>query len=147
MVVFITFTPDTLAASGLEPTANIFLPKVVLFQMNHIRATMIAAYNTYHGTVTLEVPSPKVKKLPVTKFLKESSRPDSGCPLLPLIMMYISKEPYTISCVARVTINGCSWNLATKKPLTHPTIPPTRTTARITTGIGRTGRFGNIFVE
>ena len=58
MVVFITFTPDTLAASGLEPTANIFLPKVVLFQMNHIRATMIAAYNTYHGTVTLEVPSP-----------------------------------------------------------------------------------------
>ena len=41
MVVLITLTPDTFAASGLEPTANMFLPKVVLFQMNH--TTTIAA--------------------------------------------------------------------------------------------------------
>ena len=35
-VVQNTLTPETLAASALEPTANMFLPKAVLFQMNHI---------------------------------------------------------------------------------------------------------------
>ena len=85
--------------------------------------------------------------LPVTKPLKESSRPESGWPLLPFIMIYINKAPYTINCVASVTINGCSWNFATKKPLTQPTIPPTTITAKITSGIGTTPRFGNILVE
>ena len=37
MVVINTFTPETRAASSLAPRANMFLPKVVLFQMNHIR--------------------------------------------------------------------------------------------------------------
>ena len=38
MVVISTLTPETRAASSLEPRANMFLPKVVLFQMNHMRA-------------------------------------------------------------------------------------------------------------
>ena len=43
MMTIVTLTPDTRAASSLEPTANMFLPKVVLFQMNHMMAvTMIA---------------------------------------------------------------------------------------------------------
>ena len=38
-----TLTPETFAASSLEPTANMFLPKVVLFQMTHISAVRITA--------------------------------------------------------------------------------------------------------
>ena len=38
MVVASTLTPETRAASSLEPSANIFLPKVVLFQINQIIA-------------------------------------------------------------------------------------------------------------
>ena len=49
-----------------------------------------------------------------------------------------------ISCVESVTINGCSLNRATKKPLIIPMRAPTKTTARITRGIGKTGILGNI---
>ena len=49
--------------------------------------------------------------------------------------MYISRQPYTISCVASVTINGCRENFATKKPLTQPTRPPTAMAIRITSQI------------
>ena len=42
-VVQKTLTPETFAASALEPTANMFLPNAVLFQMNHIRITKSAA--------------------------------------------------------------------------------------------------------
>ena len=43
-----------------------------------------------------------------------------------------------ISCVDSVTMKGCSLNLATQKPLTRPTMPPTAitTTSTITTGQG-----------
>ena len=41
-IVINTFTPDTLAASSFEPTANIFLPNFVLFQITHIIAVKIA---------------------------------------------------------------------------------------------------------
>ena len=45
-VVISTLTPDTRAASSLEPRANIFLPKVVLFQMNHMTAASRMANHT-----------------------------------------------------------------------------------------------------
>ena len=48
-VVQNTLTPETRAASALEPTANMFLPNAVLFQMNHMMNTKMAAYKTYHG--------------------------------------------------------------------------------------------------
>ena len=40
-IVTKTFTPETLAASSFEPTANIFLPNFVLFQTTHITAVRI----------------------------------------------------------------------------------------------------------
>ena len=52
MMVFITLTPETLAASSLEPTAYMFLPKAVLFQMTQTMKVMIAEYSTYRGTDT-----------------------------------------------------------------------------------------------
>ena len=63
MMVRATFTPDTLAASSLEPTANIFFPKVVLFQITHITAVKITAYRTYLGMAT----PPMVNKVPVIR--------------------------------------------------------------------------------
>ena len=36
-----------------------FLPKAVLFQMNHISATKITAYSTYHG-MEIFAPEPVV---------------------------------------------------------------------------------------
>ena len=57
MMVIITFTPETRAASSLEPTANMFLPKAVLFQTTHISAVTISASSTYMGTtVKMAVP-------------------------------------------------------------------------------------------
>ena len=41
-----TLTPETLAASSLEPRANIFLPKVVLFHTNHMTAVSTMANST-----------------------------------------------------------------------------------------------------
>ena len=49
MIVLVTLTPDTFAASGLEPTANMFLPKTVLFHMNHIIAVRTIEYQTKFG--------------------------------------------------------------------------------------------------
>ena len=46
MVVANTLTPDTRAASSLAPRANMFLPKVVLFQMNHMMTVRITAIHT-----------------------------------------------------------------------------------------------------
>lgn len=45
MIVFVTFTPETLAP-GFEPTANIFLPKRVLFQITHIIAVITKENHT-----------------------------------------------------------------------------------------------------
>ena len=50
MIVAMTFTPETRAASSLEPTANIFLPKVVLFHTTHMMAVTKIASTTYIGT-------------------------------------------------------------------------------------------------
>ena len=44
-----TEIPDTEAASGLPPTANRFLPKVVLFQMNHTTITAAIAHRMMVG--------------------------------------------------------------------------------------------------
>ncbi len=41
MIVRMTLTPDTFAASSFEPTANIFFPKVVLFQITHMMTVRI----------------------------------------------------------------------------------------------------------
>ena len=46
MVVANTLTPETRAASSLAPRANMFLPKVVLFQMNHMTMVQITAIHT-----------------------------------------------------------------------------------------------------
>ena len=51
-------------------------------------------------------------------------------------------KPTLAAVPTSVTMNGCKWNFATKNPFTHPTIPPTTITIRITSGIGRTGRSG-----
>ena len=42
-VVRKTFTPETLAASAFEPTANMFLPNVVLFHRNQVMASRMMA--------------------------------------------------------------------------------------------------------
>ena len=44
-----TEIPDTEAASGLPPTAYRFLPKVVLFQMNHTTTTAATAHRIMVG--------------------------------------------------------------------------------------------------
>ena len=48
-VVLNTEIPDTEAASGLPPTAYIFLPNVVLFQMNQTIAIATIAYISVNG--------------------------------------------------------------------------------------------------
>ena len=42
-VVRKTFTPETLAASAFEPTANMFLPNVVLFHRNQVMTSRMMA--------------------------------------------------------------------------------------------------------
>ena len=70
MVVAATFTPETFAASGLEPTANMFLPKVVLFQTNHITTVITMAYHTKLGMGTiLPLPSGTERMLPVMRLV------------------------------------------------------------------------------
>ena len=44
-----TEIPETEAASGLPPTAYRFLPKVVLFQMNHTMTTAASAQRMMVG--------------------------------------------------------------------------------------------------
>ena len=44
-----TLMPETAAASGLPPTANMFLPKVVLFQMNQTMAMAAIAHRMIVG--------------------------------------------------------------------------------------------------
>ena len=44
-----TEIPETEAASGLPPTAYRFLPKVVLFQMNHTTTTAATAHRMMVG--------------------------------------------------------------------------------------------------
>ena len=44
-----TEMPETAAASALPPTANRFLPKVVLFQMNHTMITAAIAHRIMVG--------------------------------------------------------------------------------------------------
>ena len=71
MVVAATFTPETFAASGLEPTANMFLPKVVLFQTNHITTVITMAYHTKLGDgdhIAL-LPSGTERMLPVMRLV------------------------------------------------------------------------------
>ncbi len=61
----------------LEPTANMFLPKVVLFQTTHISPTRIREYSTYIGTRTPAI----VNSVPVTRSRYCGSKPDRVCPL------------------------------------------------------------------
>ena len=67
MMVRSTLTPETLAASGLEPTANMFLPKVVLFHTNHITTVRATTYHTKFGMGVFL--GPTCRMLPVMKFL------------------------------------------------------------------------------
>ena len=84
-----TLTPDTLAASSLEPTANIFFPKVVLFQTIHITAVSTMAYSTYLGTATL----PILNRVPVTRERYPSVSPLSVWPLLVPFFRYMRITP------------------------------------------------------
>ena len=67
-------------------------------------------------------------------------------PLLP-ILTYSSRQEYRISWVPRVTMKGCSLNLATKKPLNTPTAAPMPMAIRMTTGMGRVPISGHILLE
>ena len=51
-----------------------------------------------------------------------------------------------MSWVARVTMKGCSLNLATKKPLKAPMAAPMATTIRMTRGTGRVPMAGHILL-
>ena len=48
-----TEIPETEAASGLPPTAYRFLPKVVLFQMNHTTTTAATAHRMMVGKLLI----------------------------------------------------------------------------------------------
>ena len=60
MMVFVTETPGTSAASGLPPTANIFLPNRVLFQTSHVRTPSSRKMITRYGSL-----KPKISTGPV----------------------------------------------------------------------------------
>ena len=60
MMVFVTETPETSAASELPPTANIFLPNRVLFQTSHVRTPSSRKMITRYGSL-----KPKISTDPV----------------------------------------------------------------------------------
>ena len=53
---------------------------------------------------------------------------------------------YTISWVPRVTMKGCSLNLATKKPLNAPNAAPITMAAGMTTQMGKVPIWGHILL-
>ena len=67
-------------------------------------------------------------------------------PLLP-ILTYSSRQEYRISWVPRVTMKGCSLNLATKKPLKQPIRAPMAMAMMITAQMGSVPISGHILLE
>ncbi len=67
-------------------------------------------------------------------------------PLVVALWTYSSSAVYRISWVARVTMKGCSLNLATKKPLKAPMAAPRATAMRMTRGMGRVPMSGHILL-
>ena len=105
IVTLKTLMPETAAASAFPPTANIFLPNFVLFQMNHMIAIPIAAQMIMIGKSPL--PSPLPETIAVTV---GSGAPVKELPVIPAMI------PNVKSCVASVEMNGCILNFAVKKP-------------------------------
>ena len=105
MVTLKTLIPETAAASGFPPTANIFLPNFVLFQINHMMAIPRAAQMIMIGKS--ESPSPFPLTMAVTV---ESGAPVKEFPVIPAMI------PKVNNWVASVEINGCILNFAVKNP-------------------------------
>ena len=94
--------PETAAASGLPPTANRFLPKVVLFQMNHTMITAATAQRMMVGK-------------PLIFGMIMFGIADSIAPKDTPFVAYVT-SPKITSMFAIVEINGCILNFAVKKP-------------------------------
>ena len=78
-----TEIPETLAASEFPPTAYMFFPKVVLFQINHATIIAIIAGIISLGNVTSSpFIIPKTQRPPIKSFTEESIEP-TGVPVVP----------------------------------------------------------------
>ena len=62
MMVFVTETPETSAASELPPTANMFLPKRVLFHTIQVTTPSSRKMMTRYGSL-----KPKISIEPVAR--------------------------------------------------------------------------------
>ena len=100
MVTQKTLIPETDAASAFPPTAYMYLPNFVLFQMNHTTAIAIT-----EKMIRLMLLSPLIVLAQEISILK------AGIEAKRTIMI-----PYEISCVESVVMNGCILNFAVKKP-------------------------------
>ena len=78
-----TLMPLTLAASELPPTAYIFLPKVVLFHINHATAIAMTAGIINFGKVTNSPLTNPSSHLPPSISLMPASIEPTGVPLVP----------------------------------------------------------------
>ena len=122
-----TEIPETAAASAFPPTAYRFLPKVVLFQMNHTMATAAIAQRMMVGN-------------PLTLGIIMLGMAESMAPKETPLVAYVVR-PKMISMLAMVEMNGCILNLAVKQPAmvvkkVQNMIHITRA-KRIFTGVGR----------
>src|SRR5699024_6282426 len=97
-----TEIPETEAASGFPPTAYRFLPKVVLFQINHTIAIAATAQRMIVGNPLI---------LGITIFGIVGSIAPKDTPFVAYVTI-----PKIISMFAMVEINGCILNFAVKKP-------------------------------
>ena len=102
MVTLKTEIPDTAAASELPPTAYMYLPRVVLFQMNHMIQTTATAHRIMVGNLPI---------LGITMpWILDSMEPKET----PLVAKVI--RPNMISMLAMVEIKGWILKRAVKKP-------------------------------
>ena len=102
MVTPNTEIPETAAASGLPPTAYKFLPKVVLFQMNHTITMAATAHRIMVG-------NPFIFGIIIFGIAGSMAPKDTP------FVAYVT-SPKMTSMLAMVEMNGCILNLAVKKP-------------------------------
>src|SRR5574344_1979821 len=80
IVTLNTLMPLTLAASAFPPTAYIFLPNVVLFQMNHAtKIAMIAGIISFGNVISSPFTTPSVHRPPSISLIFASIDP-TGVP-------------------------------------------------------------------
>ena len=97
-----TEIPETEAASAFPPTAYKFLPKVVLFQINHTMATAATAQRMIVG-------KPPILGMIILEI--EDSIAPKDTPFVAYVV-----NPKMINMLAMVEIKGCILNLAVKQP-------------------------------